>query len=98
MSLYLRNIKSYEELIMSGLLCLPDPMRLRRISDDIKVGEGGDPMIYSFQKEVQERNSDRNKNCIGHLILDQIKLKNRISSNTNSNEVTGFLPEHNVYQ
>ena len=61
MSLYLRNRKSYEELKYSGLLCLPDPRHLRRISGSLKVVEGGDPMIYSiFQEEIQKRKSD---NC-----------------------------------
>ena len=35
-------------------------------------------------------------------MLDEIKLKNGIAFNPNSNEVTGFLPEHlntsTVYQ
>ena len=56
MSLYLRSRKSYDELRSSGLLCLPDPRHLRRISGTMKVGEGGDPMIYSlFQEEIEQR-------------------------------------------
>ena len=76
MSLYLRNRKSYDELRMSGLLCLPDPRHLRRISGKLKVSEGGDPMIYSmFQEEVEQRKSGHCSTLIGHLMLDKIKLK-----------------------
>lgn len=54
MSLYLKNRKSCEELMMSGLLCLPNPRHLRQISGDMKVGEGGNHMIYSmFREEFQ---------------------------------------------
>ena len=103
MSLYLRNRKSYDELRHSGLLCLPDPRHLRRIGGDLKIAEGGDPMIYSmFQEEVQVRKRDNINEIVGHLMLDEVKLKNGIAYNCNSNEVTGFIPEHmdtkNVYQ
>ena len=102
-SLYLRDRKCYDELKASGSLCLPDPRHLRRISGVLKVGKVEDPMIYSlFQEEVQERNDVDIGNIIGHLMLDEVKLKNGIAFNYNSNEVTGFLPEHmntlNVYQ
>ena len=103
MSLYLRSRKSYEELRNSGLLCLPDPRHLRQIGGDLKIAEGGDPMIYSlFQEEVQLRKRDNITEIVGHLMLDEVKLKNGIAYNCNSNEVTGFIPEHmdtkNVYQ
>ena len=103
MSLYLRSRKCYEELNQSGLLCLPYPRHLRRISGSLKIAEGGDHMIYSmFQEEVQERKSDNCTSLVGHLMLDEIKLKNGIAFNVNSNEVIGFLPDHlnttNVYQ
>ena len=52
-------------------------------------------MIYSmFQEEVQERKSDSCTSLVGHLMLDEIKVKKGIAFNSNSNKVTGFLPEH----
>ena len=103
MSLFLRNRKSYDMLRLYGLLCLPDPRYLRKNSGQLKVKEGGDPLLYSmFQEEVQDRKQNNINKIIGRLILDEIKLKNGIAYNCNSNEVTGFIPQHidtnNVYQ
>ena len=103
MSLYLRSRKCYDELHSSGLLSLPTPRHLRRIGKDLKIVEGGDPLLYlMFQEEVQQRKGDNMEQIFGHLMLDEVKLKNGIAYNCNSNEVTGFIPRHmdtkNVYQ
>ena len=103
MSLFLRNRNSYDELRNSGLLALPCPRVLRSLGKELKVGEGGDPLIYSmFKEEIQQRKGDNLDDIVGHLMLDEVKLKNGISYNCNSNEVTGFLPKRldtkNVYQ
>ena len=42
MLLFLRNRKLYDELRLSGLLCMPDPRHLGRVSGHLKVAEGGD--------------------------------------------------------
>ena len=47
-----------------------------------------------FQKEVQNRKNNKINKIMGHLMLDEIKLKNGIAYNCNSNEVTDFFPEH----
>ena len=85
------------------MLCLPHPHSLITIGGGLKIREGGDPMIYSlFQEEVQERKGNNIDEIIGHVMLDEVKLKNGIAYNCKSNAVTGFLPEHmdtkNVYQ
>ena len=103
MSLFLRNRSSYDELRKSGLLALPCPRLLRSINSELKLREGGDPLIYSmFKEEIQQRKGDNLDDIVGHLMLDEVKLKNGISYNCNSNEVTGFLPKRldtkNVYQ
>ena len=55
---------------------MPDPRHLRDIGGDLKITEGGDPMIYSmFQEEVEQRKGDNITEIVGHLMLDEVKLK-----------------------
>ena len=62
MSLFLRNCKLYDELRLSGLLCLPHPRHLRSISGHLKVKEGGDTLLYSvFKEEIQNRKQQYTK-------------------------------------
>lgn len=75
---------------MSDLLCQPHPHQLRRMSDQLKVVEGGGLIVYSiFQEEVQERKGDKIEETVGYLMLDKIKLKIRLYA-TDLNKVTGF--------
>ena len=88
MALFLRNRKSYDDLRASGLLCLPSPRTLSNITKVTKVEPGGDPKLYM---SILEENDDSEKDIIGHLMLDEIKLKNGIAFNAKSNEITGFV-------
>ena len=45
LSLLLRNKKSYDDLRYSGLLRLPHPSTLKKITKDMNVLPGGDPSI-----------------------------------------------------
>ena len=90
MSLYLRSKKLYEDLRESGLLCLSHPSTLKKITKNLKVKPGGDPSIYLTLKKEMESEKEK---IVGHFMMDQIKLKNGIAFNCNSNEITGFLAE-----
>ena len=90
LSLFLRNKRGYDDLRSSGLLCLPSPQILSRKASKLKVRPGGDPSIYlSLQDEISESNDD----IIGHVMMDEIKLKNGITYNCKSKEIVSFLPE-----
>ena len=90
MSLFLRNKKAYDDIRSSGLLCLPSPRKLNEISSNLKVYPGGDANVYiPFQQEIEENE----KEVVGHLMMDEIKLKNGIAFNCKSNEITGFVTE-----
>ena len=57
----------------------------------MKVKDGGDPIVYMLMKQEVEQSHE----CIaGHLMMDEIKLKNGISFNCKSKEVIGFLPDN----
>ena len=51
MSLYLCRKRLYDNLIESGLLCLPHPNTLKKITKSSKVKLGSDPKIYLPSKE-----------------------------------------------
>ena len=80
MALFLRNRKSYDDLRASGLLCLPSPRSLSNITKVTKVEPGGDPKLYM---SILEDNDDSEKDIIGHLMLDEIKLKMELHSMQN---------------
>ena len=84
MSLFLTHKKLYDHLRDSILLSLPHPIMLNNLSNDMKVLLGGDPSIYLIMKdEIEKLDND----IIGHIMMDEIKLKNGISYNCNNKEV-----------
>ena len=53
-----------------------------------KINPGGDPSIYlMMQCEISASPDD----IIGHLMIDEVKLKNGISFNCKSKEIIGFI-------
>ena len=92
LALYSRSKTGYEELKDSGILPLPSSRTLERLTEPFKVNEGFDPKV-NFLLDLK---SDHNK-CggivKGHLMMDEIKLKNGIMWNPNSNVVTGFVTD-----
>ena len=55
----------------------------------LKIRPGGDPSIYlMLQDEISASSND----IVGHLMMDEFKLKNGISFNCKSKEITGFIP------
>ena len=74
----------------SGLLSLPHQSTPSDIKQDTKIQPSGDPSIHlSFQKEVKLSQID----VIGHLMVDEIKIKNGIAFNVQNNEIAGFMKE-----
>ena len=90
MSLYLRSKKGYDDMRDSGLLCLPSPQLLNKKTSKYRVNPGGDPSIYLM---LQDEIFASEEKIVGHLMFDEVKLKNGISFNCKSKEIVGFIPE-----
>ena len=90
MSLFMTSKSGYNMLRDSGLLSLPHQSTLSDIKQDMKIQPGGYPSIYlSFWKEMKLSRID----VIGHLMVDEIKLKNGIAFSVQNNEIIGFVKE-----
>ena len=90
MAMYLRSKKTYDDVRESGLMQLPHPRTLVKLISPMKVKPGLDPNIYFSIKNLLKRTKTP---VCGHLMMDEIKLKNGIVWNCMNNEVRGFVQE-----
>ena len=90
LSLFLRSKRGYDDLRSSGLICLPSPRLLASKTSHYKIRPGGDPSIYLM---IQDEIAASKESIVGHLMMDEIKLKNGISFNCKNKEIIGFIPE-----
>ena len=88
MSLFLKNKSMYDELRDKKLMSLPSPRMLYKKQSILKPSPGVDPSSMEFMKDLRQRSTG---SIIGHLMMDEIKLKNGIMWNCKNNEVTGFI-------
>ena len=56
----------------------------------MKIKPGYDPSAYLTMKEIMRKTGKKYK---GHIMLDEIKLKNGLAWNCMNNEITGFISE-----
>ena len=66
---------------------LPSAMTLNKLIKPFKVTEGYDPNVNFLLNLEQLKNGEPIR---GHLMMDEIKLKNGVLWNCNDNTVTGF--------
>ena len=90
MSLYMKSKAAYSELRSCNLLPLPSKEVLKRHLSVVVPTEGIDPMSMLFMKDICEK---KNQAIEGHLMMDEIKLKNGIMWNCMNNVCTGFIAE-----
>ena len=84
-SLYSQNKISYDHIRRSGIVNLPHPITLKNITKEMKYLPGFDPSLYFTMKSQA---SSIIAPLIGHLIVDNTKLKNGLEWNCMNNEVT----------
>ena len=92
LALYGRSKAGYNELKESGLLPIPSASTLERLSKPFKIKEGFDPNVYLLL-DIKNEIKKHGGSVKGHLMMDEIKLKNGILWNPKSNVVTGFVIE-----
>ena len=56
----------------------------------MKINPGGDPNTYLTLKDKIHHLEEE---VVGHVMIDEIKLKNGIAYNCNNSEVSGFAIE-----
>ena len=88
--LYLRNNASYDHLRGTSIVCSPHHITLQKIYKYMTVLTGLDPTIYLILKD---HTFTEKGGIVGHVMLDNIKLKNSIAWNCMNNEVTEFNTE-----
>lgn len=92
LAMYIRSKKMYKAVGYVGLITLPHSSTLKKMTKEMKVELGLDPNIYV---SIIEKLKRTNKPVCDHLLMNEIKLKNRISWNCMTNEVTEFV--HNKF-
>ena len=90
MSLYLRIKSIYTLTRENNTTALPHPNTLKRKLLKLKPKEGIDPKSLYYLKELMKTRKD---NIKGHLMMDEIKLKNGIMWNSMNGVVTGFIKD-----
>ena len=74
------------------MLPLPSASTLKKLTQPFKINEGFDPKV-SYLFDVKNEISKHGGPVRGHLMMDEIKLKNGILWNPSYNVVTGFVKE-----
>ena len=90
MSLYLRSKSAYHFVRDNTPTPLPHPRRLRDRLSKLRPIEGIDPKSLVLLKEVINSKKYKLK---GHLMMDEIKLKNGLMWNSMNGIVTGFIKD-----
>ena len=88
MSLFLKNKSMYKELRENKDMSLPSSVSLYKKQSLLKPSPGADPTSMLFIKDLKQRTQGKIQ---GHLMMDEIKLKNGIMWNCMNNTVTGFI-------
>ncbi len=87
LAVYSRSKAGYEELKDSGLLPLPSASTLKRLTQPFKIKEGFDPKV-GYLLNIKNEISKHGTPIRGHLMMDEIKLKNCIMRNCMNNVIT----------
>ena len=80
----------YRELRDTNEMSLPNPRLLYKKQSPFKSSPGVDPNTMLFMKDLNNRTKGK---VLGHLMMDEIKLKNGIIWNCMNNVVTGFIED-----
>ena len=89
-TVYSRSKKGYNDLKESMAINLPAGRTLEMYLKPLRFKDGPQPKSYAMLNELNKSNSDQ---IYGHLMMDEIKLKNGIMWNCKNNEVTGYIPD-----
>ena len=90
MCLFLKSKSSYELLRTEKVMSLPSSMTLKKKLSLLRPSPGLDMKSMFFMKDIIHRRAEKIK---GHLMMDEIKLKNGIMWNCMNGEVTGFIAD-----
>ena len=88
-TLFLRSRSIYQAMGDSSVLKLPHPNTINKITREMKIYPGYNPSVYFTIKDQLTSDS----NVMGHIMLDEIKLKNGLAWNCTNNEVTCFISD-----
>jgi hypothetical protein len=90
MSLYLRDPKGHLEFQETDCHILPAPTCLNEIKSTFQMREGEDPKVCGRHKDERLRGKSRDGE-VGHLMMDEIKLKSDVACNCRNKEIVGFV-------
>ena len=90
LAMYMRSQGSYNDLRKSGAIKLPCANTVQKLTESFKVKEGYDPNV-NFLLDLEK--GQHGNTIKGHLMMDEIKLKNGVLWNCSNNTVTGFVME-----
>ena len=88
LSLYLRNKNNCGHLRGTRLMNRPHPSTLKNITRHMKYLPGYDPNLYFTVKPAA---TSSGASMMGHIMVDEIKLKNGLIWNCINNEVIRFI-------
>ena len=91
LSIYTRTKSGYDDLKKHNVICLPSKRTLEKYLSDLRPKEGMDPKSLLLLQDLKSKL--KTEKLVGHLMMDEIKLKNGILWNCQNNVVTGFVTE-----
>ena len=86
----MKNKAIYKELRETNYMSLPSPDILYKKQPLLRPSPGVDPRTMHFIKDLKQRTKGKIK---GHVMMDEIKLKNGIMWNCMNNVITGYIEE-----
>ena len=90
LSIYSRSKSGYEELKQAMSIALPSARNIEHYLEPLRFKDGSQPIRLAMMYKLKE---NARGDIYGHLMMDEIKLKNDIMWNCKNNCVTGYIPD-----
>ena len=89
-SLYSRTKCGYDDLKKEMPVALPSSRNIEQCLEPLRFKDGPQPISLAM---LHEFNQNTQGKILGHLMMDEIKLKNGIMWNCKNNSVTDYIPD-----
>ena len=88
MAIWGRSKTAYDNIRESNIIMFPSSRQLNRTKNGLKVRHGFNTLLYSRLHDEFVRN--HTGVVVGHVMMDEMKLKSGVMFHTKTHEVTGF--------
>ena len=93
LSLWLRSSTGYEEFKASGLKIMPLALLLKQMKAKMMYDDGNAPIVYGWLADEISLGKWTDSDRIGHLIVDEMKLRSNLYWNCKSHKMIGLASD-----